>query len=163
MLKFPFKVIWIDGKLYMTRFYLGQFFGITLYLHKWHSSDPERGLHNHPFSGGSFVLRGFYRERRLKHFSDNGIVETTKNVRWFNRIKDETFHTVEYISPGLITLFWHTGYKLGKGWGFLSEELHWDKALSGNTSPVKIVYNPADGDRTEGQWWRTAKKKFLWD
>ena len=158
MFKFPYKMITINGNPYMKRYYLGQIFGRTFYLHKWYSPDLDRQLHNHPFKASfSILLKGHYTEVRSKYLSARhpfGAIVEERKVRWFNFIGADTFHSVKSISKGLITLFSHGGYVKGKGWGFLSTEF-----IDGK--PV-LIMNEHSTDNTEGEWWKTAPKEYLW-
>ena len=63
----PKTTITINGKPYLTRCYL---FGKdrawgNIYLHHFHSSDQGDELHNHPWTGLSFVLAGGYSEEKV--------------------------------------------------------------------------------------------------
>lgn len=65
----PKTTITINGKPYLTRCYL---FGKdrkwgNIYLHHFHSSDQGDELHNHPWTGLSFVLAGGYSEERVRN------------------------------------------------------------------------------------------------
>jgi hypothetical protein len=67
--KLPKTTITINGKPYLTRCYL---FGKdrawgNIYLHHFHSSDQGDELHNHPWTGLSFVLAGGYSEERVSN------------------------------------------------------------------------------------------------
>lgn len=106
------KAITLDGKPYLTRYYIfsNRFFG--LYLHEFHSSDGDRDSHNHPWLFAiSFILRGWYIEQRLtRGLSDE--YQTSINF-----IPGYCFHRISDISTGLTTLFFR-GPQKGY-WGFL--------------------------------------------
>ena len=76
-----------DGETpYLERYYLGTLFGWRLYLHQFVGSDPDRGLHDHPWSRAfSIILSGWYYE-----LTRSG----ERRVRWFNSLTGDTFHRV---------------------------------------------------------------------
>lgn len=122
----PALLYWIAGRLpcriisdgdapYLERYYLFTVLGWRFYLHRFVGSDPDRGLHDHPWSRAfSIILAGQYWEetrsgRRL--------------VRWFNSLTGDTFHRVVLPHVGLHefpcwTLFFHRAEYV-KEWGFL--------------------------------------------
>jgi len=105
------RVISDGGVPYLERYYLGTWIGIRCYLHRFVGSDPDRGLHDHPWSwAGSIVLAGCYQEQL-----DWG----TRHVRWFNWLQGSTFHRV--LLPESMnevwTLFFHRAQNT-KSWGF---------------------------------------------
>ena len=54
------------GEPYLERYYLIGLFGWHAYLHRFVDSDPDRGLHDHPWGRAvSLVLSGAYREIRF--------------------------------------------------------------------------------------------------
>lgn len=85
-----------------------------VYLHRFVSSDPERGYHNHPWDSVSFPLVGSYLER-IFHPSE----EKTQVVGagTYNTITQEKFHRVELLTPDAWTLFFRSG--TSNGWGFI--------------------------------------------
>ena len=63
----PRKEVYLEGKRYLTRWYLGAFLGKHWLLHHIHVPDPDRGLHSHPWKHAwSFILKGWYCEQRLR-------------------------------------------------------------------------------------------------
>lgn len=120
----------IDGKAgqpYLERAFLFKLFGVTAYIHRFVDSDPDRGLHDHPWGWGfSIVLRGRYLERYL-----DGDQTKERWIRWFNWIPGYRFHRVimrsengEFVPAGQFkpvwTLFIH-GPRV-KEWGFMDIE-----------------------------------------
>lgn len=106
-----------DGRPYLERYYLGGAFGRCVYLHRFVASDPDRGVHDHPWRRAvSVVLTGGYRELRLRR--DRGST-VTRRVRPLsvNVIRGDDFHRVLLDQPEAWTLFVH-GPRI-KGWGFL--------------------------------------------
>lgn len=82
----PFREI-SDGNVpYLERYYLCTVFGWRFYLHQFVGSDPDRGLHDHPWSKAySLILSGWYWEETRSG---------TRKVRWFNSLTGDTFHRV---------------------------------------------------------------------
>jgi hypothetical protein len=108
----PAKVIKDGDRPYLERYYLGRAFGLVWYIHRFVASDPDRGLHDHPWRRAiSLVLRGWYlEETRLG----------TRVVRWINLIGGADFHRVVLPDERAVwTLFGHSAIKHPKGWGFL--------------------------------------------
>jgi hypothetical protein len=61
--RLPCRLIKPDDRPYLERYYVGQLFGVTFYLHRFVSADSERHVHNHPWTrGGSVILAGSYTE-----------------------------------------------------------------------------------------------------
>lgn len=135
----PFIVIMKDGKPYLTRWFLNGIPNYTpnerkLYLHRFHQSDRDRALHNHPWPGHSLILKGgYYEERRtlLRVHTDIGGKVTHeyspssfKKVGFLSRnhLSVNDFHCATLLNEdeGAWTLFW-TG-KRSQDWGFLTRE-----------------------------------------
>ncbi len=123
-----------DGAAYMERYYLCTLFGVRCYLHRFLASDPDRGLHNHPWDWSrSLILSGHYFEVRkgsCKRFTPG----------MTNRIGPNDFHRI--ILPKDVstwTLFCH-GERI-QGWGF----------MRGKIFTAFTDYPPGDG-----RWWKTA-------
>lgn len=115
-----------DGTEYLERYYLMSFGGWKLYLHRFTASDPDRGLHNHPWKFSvSLILSGGYLETRLKELSTKGLVYSYKNTRPFslNFISQNTFHHITILKETW-TLFLHS--KRVQDWGFINtaESVH---------------------------------------
>ncbi len=108
------RIISDDGTPYLERYYLGQLWGMTFYLHRFVGSDPDRGWHDHPWRwAASFVLRGWYWE-------DTRQFQQQQRIRWFNFLLGDSFHRV-VLPEGrrdVWTLFAHSTENV-KPWGFL--------------------------------------------
>lgn len=128
----PCRLIELDSGPYLERYYVGQLFGVTFYLHRFVSPDSERHLHNHPWDWGrSLVLSGSYVEERAvdlcPHASASGCITQRRRIRWWNKVNGNDFHQIHDADPNTWTLFFHgkrTRIKCGmasiaKGWGFL--------------------------------------------
>lgn len=120
--RLPCRLIQIEDRPYLERYYIGKYFGWTFYLHRFVSGDAERNVHDHPWRLSlSFILRGQYEEERLRWLCpDSGWVSYTRQCCWYkpNLIRGDTFHRITAPKPETWTLFIHG--KRVKGWGFLS-------------------------------------------
>jgi hypothetical protein len=118
-----------QGEPYLERYYVTGLFGWHAYLHRFVDSDPDRGLHDHPWSRAvSLVLTGGYDELRFvrappEEDAEAPVIEPairTRHIRpWrLNLLRGTDYHRVVLRSgrPAW-TLFLH-GPRV-KGWGFL--------------------------------------------
>jgi hypothetical protein len=163
----PCRIISDDiGSPYLERYYLFTYFGVRFYLHRFVASDPDRGLHDHPWPwAASVVLSGYYFEETRK-----GI----RRVRWLNGLVGDSFHRV--ILPTLRgdpavgqdqrgcacwTLFFHRAAYI-KPWGFLRHLSSEGTEKKGDSARIWVPYNyPGDGTGTNDPWWKNvAQGKF---
>jgi len=113
-----------QGEPYLERYYLFGIGGWHAYLHRFVDSDPDRGLHDHPWNRAlSLVLSGGYDEIR---FSDDLHQQTTTRIirpGRLNRLRGADYHRV-LLRDGrpAWTLFLH-GPRV-KGWSFLRNGEH---------------------------------------
>lgn len=116
--RLPCRIITDNDSPYLERYYLCTVLGVTFYLHRFVASDPDRGLHDHPWSWAfSLVLSGWYLEERRSLLND-GLAQ--RPVRWFNVLTGDSFHRV-ILPPGVgscWTLFCHSAENV-KSWGFM--------------------------------------------
>jgi hypothetical protein len=149
--RLPCRIISDAGVPYLERYYLCTALGARFYLHRFVGSDPDRGLHDHPWRWAySFILLGWYYEQ-----TRYGL----RTVRWFNRLTGDTFHRVLLPSTNPLdeskvlpvwTLFCHQARR-AKTWGFLR-----DASLeSGCMVYVPFKYEKNDAGK-DGEWWKTA-------
>lgn len=118
----PVKVIYEDGKgAYLERYFLFNFAGMRFYLHRIVGSDPDRGLHNHPWPWAiAIVLFGKY----LEIYEDAKGNRKNRIVNLFNFILGRKFHRIKIRDDYKIehrevwTLFIHRDKEV-KGWGFM--------------------------------------------
>jgi hypothetical protein len=106
------------GEPYLERYYLFGLTGWHVYLHRFVDSDPDRGLHDHPWSRAvSLVLTGGYDELR----ADRAGAVNSRPIRpgRINRLSGETYHRVVLRGRPAWTLFAHG--PRAKGWGFLRD------------------------------------------
>jgi hypothetical protein len=131
------------GEPYLERYYLFGVFGWHAYLHRFVDSDPDRGLHDHPWDRAlSLVLVAGYDEIR----GGAAGCAPPRFVRpWrLNWLRGRDFHRV-VLRGGrpAWTLFLH-GPRV-KGWGFLQNG----------------IYRPMARDESEFRhrdWWRWAPR-----
>ncbi|NMV37208.1 hypothetical protein [Ralstonia insidiosa] len=138
----PARIISDNGHPYLERYYVGTLFGVRFYLHRFVGSDPDRGVHDHPWAWArSIVLAGWYLEERR-----TGL----RTVRWFNSLEGDTFHRI--IKPegmsDVWTLFYHKAGDV-KPWGFMR------RMSEGVAVWTEFLYG---GKGKETAWWLTAKK-----
>lgn len=134
----PARII-SDGETpYLERYYLWTIFGWRFYLHRFVGSDPDRGLHDHPWIRAfSIVLSGWYIEERRTG---------SRPVVWFNSLGADTFHRVVLPPCGPCwTLFFHRTGK-AKEWGFLKRR--------GGVQVFEPYTYAREGRQTD--WWLTA-------
>ena len=99
--------------------------GVAVYLHRFHRSDSDGALHNHPWKWArSLVLAGGYiEERRAKDWRSPPWHSVERRVirpfSW-NKIDATDFHRVDLIESDCWSLF-IAGPKTGESWGF------WDR------------------------------------
>lgn len=159
----PFREISDGDTPYLERYYIATLFGWRFYLHRFVGSDPDRGLHDHPFAKAySLILSGWYFEETRSG---------TRKVRWSNSLTGDTFHRV--VLPTLVyfpvwpgraesapkpcwTLFMHKAGSV-KPWGFLRPP------LTPPTYPQVdyMIFEPYQYTREGSQkdWWLTAKRR----
>ena len=108
---------------YIVRLHLLKTPWFAICLHWLMKPDPEPYLHDHPVSFLSLILRGSYRERRVKNAQGLHIKEN----KWFNWIRatPDDRHSIVWVAPKTLTLClmgptvrrW--GYHNGEQW------MHW--------------------------------------
>lgn len=152
----PAKIIHEEKKPYLERYFLFNFFGLRFYLHRFVASDPDRGLHSHPWPWAiSFILISEYLEILEKKF---------RIIRWVNLIKGDTFHrvqlskTMEGKEIEVWTLFIHPNNYF-KDWGFMRPD------EDGNIKYFPWVSRNRKNGEKETEWEKTAPlgKEFLRD
>ncbi len=112
-----------QGEPYLERYYLLGALGWHAYLHRFVDSDPDRGLHDHPWNRAlSLVLSGGYEEIRLARGARIESRDARTTTRFIapgrlNRLRGDDYHRV-VLRRGrpAWTLFLH-GPRV-KGWGF---------------------------------------------
>lgn len=144
--RLPARFINDGDRPYLERYYLCTMLGWRFYLHQFVGDDPDRGLHDHPWTRAySIILAGWY-------------IEETRSgkrpVKRFNSLTGDTFHRVVLPSSDTVwTLFFHRVGR-AKPWGFLRD--HDTTAAPRGTQ----VFTPYQYTREGPQhnWWLTAPK-----
>jgi hypothetical protein len=137
-----------QGEPYLERYHLFRLpGGGGAYIHRFLSSDPDRGLHDHPWDRAlGIVLAGGYMEQRLLN---DKIVERHLGAGRINRLGGDDFHRV--ILPHehhAWTFFMHS--VKARDWGFLTID-----------SDGKQRYTAHDKVNEEGshhRWWKSASR-----
>jgi hypothetical protein len=133
------------GEPYLERYYLFGAFGWHAYIHRFVDSDPDRGLHDHPWGRAvSLVLAGGYDELRPQGGDPGHPAVRRLRPGRLNLLRGADYHRVVLRNghPAW-TLFIH-GPRV-KGWGFVQ---------AGR-------YRPMAQDATEFRhrdWWKSAPK-----
>lgn len=162
--RLPLRVIHGDlDEPYLERYFLFRvptpFGPVQGYLHRFVASDPDRGLHDHPWNRAiSLVLAGGYTEQRFAHHSASGpvIVERRVGPGRLNILRGGDFHRVLIVArpdapaSEAWSLFVHGRYV--KPWGFLRGD-----ARQQGERVARIEYRPAES--SSGQpWWRSVPR-----
>jgi hypothetical protein len=140
------------GEPYLERYHLLRLpGGGGVYLHRFLASDPDRGLHDHPWERAvGMVLSGGYREQRFGS-GEGGeqVVERLLRPGRINLIRGSDFHRI--VLPAereAWTLFGHT--RKYKDWGFVNL----DESGQRHYAPHEKVTN----EPNHRDWWRTAPR-----
>lgn len=140
------------GEPYLERYHLFRLpGGGGVYIHRFIDSDPDRGLHDHPWKGAvSLILSGSYKELRLEKINNiSRITDRVLNAWRLNLIHGDDFHRIVMHSKTPVwTLFAHTSKY--KDWGFLSV-----------SEDGKTDYTPHDKATNETDhrlWWKNAPR-----
>ncbi|MCF7984664.1 MAG: hypothetical protein K9L70_09700 [Thiohalocapsa sp.] len=134
-----------QGEPYLERYYLFGLFGWHAYLHRFVDSDPDRGLHDHPWGRAlSLVLSGGYDEIRFADGRQQSTCTRTIRPGRLNMLRGEDYHRV-VLRGGrpAWTLFLH-GPRV-KGWGFLQGRAY--RAMARDA-----------GEFRHRDWWRHAPR-----
>lgn len=144
----PCKIIAEKDRPYLERYFVCALFGIRVYLHRFVGSDPDRGLHDHPWRWAmSLVLLGWYWEA-TRHYSG------FRRVRWFNFLTGDTFHRVvltpdahleDMRTPREVWTIFIVPARDVKPWGFLREKGQFGQVFT------EFQYGP---DGKPQKWWK---------
>lgn len=140
---FERSVVW-SGRLPL----LGE---VTLYLHHYLRSDPDAGLHDHPWPWAvALPLCGGYREERALGPMWQRVYRRLPGLAYFLRGYD--FHRV-VVAPGATSWsLFATGANGFKAWGFLRPA----RAAAGpNVCRFDYVEVPS---QSAAEWWHDAPK-----
>ena len=132
-----------DGEPYLERYYLFGARGWHCYIHRFVASDPDRGLHDHPWNRAfSLILSGGYDEVRFADDAQTGFLTRRCRVGSIHTLRGSDFHRV-LLSPQAQawTLFFHG--PRSKGWGFVTDGNYVASAANA-------------GEFRHRDWWRSA-------
>lgn len=149
------RIISIDDAPYLERYYAGTWFGKRYFIHRFMASDPDRGLHDHPWRWArSFILAGGYNELVL---DDNKVKTIIRRAPEINYFHGDKFHRVllpEELSGKTWTLFIHG--PRDQDWGFL------EYTENENGDILESVFTKANtsSERKENEhWWERKDAK----
>ena len=148
-----------NGEPYLERYMLLRWGNHTFFLHRFLDSDPDRGVHDHPWDHSvSFILCGGYLEKRLVSKSGKLWMQIRRlSAGQFNVIKGDDFHQL-VLEPGrpAWTIFYHG--KRTKNWGFAISE----RGKSLDSGPFDVEYfEPFSDNSPESLWEKTAPRGAL--
>ena len=135
------------GEPYLERYHLFRLpGGGGAYIHRFLDSDPDRGLHDHPWQRAfGLVLSGGYLEQRLVN---DEVTERTLGPGRMNRLTGSDFHRI--VLPErreAWTFFMHS--RTVKDWGFLSP-VHGENRY--------VPHEQATSEGSHEHWWKTAPR-----
>lgn len=140
------------GEPYLERYHLFRLpGGASVYLHRFLASDPDRGLHDHPWQKATgFILSGSYQELRLIEKDQQASVAKRQFTPGkINHIRGDDFHRIVLNRQKQVwTLFSHG--KKCKDWGFLTID-----------DAGKSAYRAHDNvtnEQSHEQWWSQAPR-----
>jgi len=145
-----------EDEKYLERYFLFHIplLNITCYLHHFVGSDPDRGLHSHPWKWAySIILSGHYKEIMAVEFNKTvfSIVEKIRLPGTIHRLKNDSWHRVILPPQGgeCWTLFIH-GSRVS-GWGFLHyiEHEKINRCFMTNYEPYTL-----DRSFPDFKWWK---------
>jgi len=143
-------ILGFKGEPYLERYHVLGIKWFEVVLHRFVASDPDRGLHDHPWNWSvSFVLVGEYIE---VIFTDHRY--ESRLIRWVNFISGCRFHRVVkpvHVEEPIWTLFIHGRRK--KGWGFMLPDL-----IKQNGEVERAVFKKYEGPYGGDLWWKHAQK-----
>jgi len=135
-----------QGEPYLERYHLFRLpGGGGAYIHRFLSSDPDRGLHDHPWERAlGIVLSGGYLEQRK---SGADVTERRLGAGSINRLTGDDFHRI--VLPGkqqAWTFFMHSAKV--RDWGFLTTD--------GTNNQTFTPHNQVNDEGTHDNWWKSA-------
>lgn len=149
------RIIKYNDGPYLERYYLGTIFGKRLFIHRFMASDPDRGLHDHPWEWAlSLILSGGYDEL-IMYGKDIKVIK--RRAFTINKFTGEKFHRVmlpdELVGKSW-TLFIHGDRD--RDWGFLNYYLDED----GHIGYTEFKKASTELERQKNKhWWQKADAK----
>ena len=140
------------GEPYLERYHLFRLpGGGGVYIHRFIDSDPDRGLHDHPWnSAASLILTGQYRELRFAESNHKKkIGDRILKAGRLNILDGDDFHRIVLVDDKPVwTLFAHSA-KI-KDWGFMTVS----EAGESQYAPHEDVTSEAG----HANWWKVAPR-----
>jgi len=139
----PMRVIPIDGKPYLERYFISQEpDGTQHWLHHYLTADSEHHLHSHPWYAESTILCGWYVQEEL--------VEGAKKIKRFgvgmqNFIAPETIHRIVDVDQDTWTYLKVLPERLSE-WFFIEEDTN-EKRVMIKSGGLDWFNNPNIGIR----------------
>lgn len=130
---------------------------VTCYLHHYLRSDPDTGLHDHPWPWAiALPLAGGYREQRLTGVPMGGVRYVTRRRRPLlsYRLDGHDFHRVVVADGATSWSLFFVGRSGAKPWGFLRP-----LPIEGEVHcycPGVYYATFSNPDGSHAAWWRTA-------
>lgn len=123
----PDEVIGERSDPYLERWFIARDrFVANAYLHRFHKSDDDRALHDHPWASESLILFGQYYEHTQQA---DGTTRKTLYGPGDHRVRTaETAHRIELVSDAPCVTLFLTGPK-DREWGFHCPNgwVHWSR------------------------------------
>ena len=112
----PDQLIGRAGNPYMSRwFVLPKNRALNVYLHRFHRSDDDRALHDHPWPNLSLILQGAYDEHCIRA---GGVEVRTRRRAGNVKLRGpRAAHRIELLGGAPVKTLFITGPKL-REWGF---------------------------------------------
>lgn len=153
--RLPCRLIKIDDKPYLERYYVGRIGKRIFYLHRFVSTHPNEPVHDHPFDGLSIVLTGRYLEKKPIIPWGGGNIQGYyhKVIHIINKVPGNSFHAITDVEPETWTLFSH-GERY-KPWGFLSASSKYSEAKS--DSPPDWHKTAPCGNKADREPFKTTR------
>lgn len=141
---------------YLERYLVARVGAHAIFLHRFLASDPDRGLHDHPWSRSvSLLICGGYIEKRLMSKAGKlWMIVRRRNAGQFNVIRGDDFHQL-VLEPGrpAWSLFYH-GPRI-KIWGFAVA----DRSKTNEPGEYDVQhFEPYEDSKPEAPWEREAPR-----
>lgn len=138
------------GRVFTVRMpFLGE---VTCYLHHYLRSDPDRGMHDHPWPWAvAFPLAaGYYEERLSGIYMGNAACKTRRRLPFVPyRLSGFDFHRVVIDLDRTSWSLFFTGRNNFKRWGFL-------RPLTGHFEQPGVYYAAQHSRSSTTEWWESA-------
>ncbi|MBI2381496.1 MAG: hypothetical protein HYV16_12155 [Gammaproteobacteria bacterium] len=141
----PSKLIRVNGQDYLERIHLASLFGWEFAIHRFLIGDGDEHLHDHPWSGFSFILAGAYAELHGTAHTQGALIPGSTHMRY--RVAGEIVPLGLSIAHRIITVRRDTWTLVAHGprvraWGFY-EDGAWTPATN----------------QTSGAWWKECTSR----